>query len=153
MQSPPLNKPHSNATFTHDSVYHRSYPPSQALIMFAKRILTAILLSANVVATVANHNAKYKGASTGGLSEDGGISYTTCCHSHIELCFIIPLVPGWQKVRHFQLCLNGTFDDPSTFTNSTYADTLHVVNCDQVRKTLRACTHQRGDDVGFFSAT
>ena len=35
-------------------------------------------------------------------------------------------------MKAFNLCLNGTFQDPATFSNSTYADTLSVVNCQQV---------------------
>lgn len=43
------------------------------------------------------------------------------------------LVPGWQKVKSFNLCLDGTFQDPDVnIVNASYADTLSVVNCQQV---------------------
>jgi hypothetical protein len=44
-------------------------------------------------------------------------------------------VPGWQKVKSFSLCLNGTFQDPNVnIANASYADTISVVNCQQVSR-------------------
>jgi hypothetical protein len=106
--------------------------------MFAKRmLLAAVLVAATLSNVLAKHNPKYRGTDKNPflMCEGRSMFVPSIKHTSITQIACIPLsVPGWQKVRSFTLCLNGTFEDPISAV--VYADTIPVVNCQQVSRPL-----------------